>query len=1191
MDIKHCFQVLGIEQTKDEAEIKAAYRSKLVEVRPEENQEGFKRLREAYEGALTYVKKEDTMEEMAEHRGPVKIFLSRLDQLYRTLPRRLHTEQWEELLQEEILEDLELGEEIKWEMFTYLENHYYLPVRIWELLCSHFHISDNEQEFKEHLPVNFVDFILQKAAGGVQDSFPLEKLSGAEQADYDGFIQDFNVLLKMLEENPQQEQKEEWLKNLGEKIAGMDTYGISHPWYELEKAKLELLMDRKEEAEARLLSIWSSREGDERLLLGGARILNACGKQEEAEAIFRELAEQERINGNVHAAMIELIHICLDREALEEAKEYGEKAREIYASQEVMELLADCNTRLIEYYTLPGRKLAQEEAIRLAQCYLQTGREKEALIYFQEKPLLTADTAECHQIKAVLFFSNQLNREALEEIYQWRGRLPERKEADEPELARSFELEGRTLMRLYLEAVKQNQEKESEEAADLKMAARAAFEKAIQQMPQNINFLMAKMLFLGELKEYEEMKELCEQIIQADSRNFWAYYYLQEAHEALGNAQEVIDTFYQAKELYAGWPKIYERAVKVFLYYNQHREAESILRQAEEAGVDSPFLKVKRVEVREKTISSPKEQIEADHYAGQIIDELERLLKAEDDGEEEATKADLEKLLAEAYMERVYIHEKEQAGSVRKPDEMELWLMRAIELDDCLWNRYYLGRFYVVWKVDKQAAYRNLKQCEERGMEFGWLDYFLGRSLDEAEDLLERDKAIEYYKKAYEKLPESNNILWRIVSLYRGKFDRTGQEKYVKEALNYSKAQIEAYGADYYDHWQLSRIYRRIGRMEEAIAEMDFALEKRCTAFYLDEKAFLLELSGRTEEAIELYERAIKTKWEETKEGDYDHAYTRMYRIFSRTKQYCEGIRWFEASLSTLRSKEQLDQNLEHIKQLYFSMEDWENALKVIERRYGSISLNDYGCQSWQREGERIEDILEVYSHSLSGEELKQKAEEAVRLLENKEGERLEDDAEGKYGAWEMVKNIYTDCLLDDERGLLFAYKELEQGERIGKDSSEYQGALSDIMGCLWRLGKARECKRYRLLYQESLSLGYRECAEKGKSPEELHLENSIRRRVNLYSLFLLAFFSEENEKAREYCELLANADWCWDCCQKECVEEFLAKGYMALYDGKEAEAQDYFTRANSVIDGYNDTALRELRRLEQRRFKKETKE
>ena len=38
---------------------------------------------------------------------------------------------------------------------------------------------------------------------------------------------------------------------------------------------------------------------------------------------------------------------------------------------------------------------------------------------------------------------------------------------------------------------------------------------------------------------------------------------------------------------------------------------------------------------------------------------------------------------------------------------------------------------------------------------------------------------------------------------------------------------------------------------------------------------------------------------------------------------------------------------------------------KIAEK--GSISLNDCGCQSWQREGERIEDVLEVYSHSLSG--------------------------------------------------------------------------------------------------------------------------------------------------------------------------------------------------------------------------------
>ena len=45
------FQVLGIEETKDERALKAAYRQRLSAVNPEDDPEGFKRLRTAYEEA------------------------------------------------------------------------------------------------------------------------------------------------------------------------------------------------------------------------------------------------------------------------------------------------------------------------------------------------------------------------------------------------------------------------------------------------------------------------------------------------------------------------------------------------------------------------------------------------------------------------------------------------------------------------------------------------------------------------------------------------------------------------------------------------------------------------------------------------------------------------------------------------------------------------------------------------------------------------------------------------------------------------------------------------------------------------------------------------------------------------------------------------------------------------------------
>lgn len=62
MDEKQIWLVLGIEATKEEEEIKQAYRSRLVSTNPEEDPEGFKRLRKAYEMALELAAETDSRE-------------------------------------------------------------------------------------------------------------------------------------------------------------------------------------------------------------------------------------------------------------------------------------------------------------------------------------------------------------------------------------------------------------------------------------------------------------------------------------------------------------------------------------------------------------------------------------------------------------------------------------------------------------------------------------------------------------------------------------------------------------------------------------------------------------------------------------------------------------------------------------------------------------------------------------------------------------------------------------------------------------------------------------------------------------------------------------------------------------------------------------------------------------------------
>lgn len=59
MEKNEIFNLLGIEESKDEEVLKKAYRARLLSVNPEDDPEGFKRLREAYELAQQLARKDE----------------------------------------------------------------------------------------------------------------------------------------------------------------------------------------------------------------------------------------------------------------------------------------------------------------------------------------------------------------------------------------------------------------------------------------------------------------------------------------------------------------------------------------------------------------------------------------------------------------------------------------------------------------------------------------------------------------------------------------------------------------------------------------------------------------------------------------------------------------------------------------------------------------------------------------------------------------------------------------------------------------------------------------------------------------------------------------------------------------------------------------------------------------------------
>ena len=145
--------------------------------------------------------------------------------------------------------------------------------------------------------------------------------------------------------------------------------------------------------------------------------------------------------------------------------------------------------------------------------------------------------------------------------------------------------------------------------------------EAVEHLPEEIDFLMAKLNFLrspffGEKRDNEQIVEICEKIKKIDNGYYWAYFYAQEAYEKMGKAQEVVDTYYEAKKIYAGMPEIYERAARAFWAYSQFRETKNIIAQAEEAGINSYYLRLRKLEMMRREAEDEDAMKAVDEYVG-----------------------------------------------------------------------------------------------------------------------------------------------------------------------------------------------------------------------------------------------------------------------------------------------------------------------------------------------------------------------------------------------------------------------------------------------------------------------------------------------------------------------------------------------------------------------------------------------
>ena len=162
------WEILGIEPTKDEEVIKEAYHARLHFANPEDDQEGFKELRRAYEDALAFARRDEDAEDNGEETGEIPVkknkneidrWIDRIDVLYEDVRTRKDVDKWNELLHDPVCDDLDTELEAGEKLLVYIMGHSHLPQTIWITIDKRFGYLDNMEQLKERFAENFLDYM------------------------------------------------------------------------------------------------------------------------------------------------------------------------------------------------------------------------------------------------------------------------------------------------------------------------------------------------------------------------------------------------------------------------------------------------------------------------------------------------------------------------------------------------------------------------------------------------------------------------------------------------------------------------------------------------------------------------------------------------------------------------------------------------------------------------------------------------------------------------------------------------------------------------------------------------------------------------------------------------------------------------------------------------------------------------
>lgn len=562
MEIGEVFHILETAPTKDEAAIKDAYRKKLSAVNPEDDQEGFKRLRKAYEEACIYARSEEGGRE-EEDTTPSGVWARRAFSLYGRLSSRCDEEAWRQLFQEEVFVSLEGYEECRKKLLVFLMGHFQFPQRIWKIFDKYLNIFEDRNRLKEEFPEDFIQFIVQRSRE--KEAVDYSLFQGPDDGDYDLFLNCYREGADALNR-----QEYEGAEQALEKAAAT---GIFHPYMEILRALAYKGGGREEEAGELLMGLLEKYPANGAVLFHASNYFWERGRKEEAWECCRKMKELEPGN---YMANYRLALFYYEKEDYQSAgecirqvsgictEEMGKLLKDIYAKQE-----PELQKRWKEKGDLDAAmELAgnyyQEERYYAAGKVLEAVKDRMPEERREEYLLLLART----------YLGQAENEKAVKTVSGWQEREG-KKGRDNQYTAIRIKISAYHMMgRGFAEYFK----KAEEEYGKIKDRSEGDSE-LLMEMAQ---------IFL-EKKEFQKCIDLSE-ILLDKYRIYFAWAFLLKAYAGLWDGAGVVRCGRKCIEYFPGYAYPYEEMAKVYYDTGRGDELKSLLELAEKNKIESCYL-------------------------------------------------------------------------------------------------------------------------------------------------------------------------------------------------------------------------------------------------------------------------------------------------------------------------------------------------------------------------------------------------------------------------------------------------------------------------------------------------------------------------------------------------------------------------------------------------------------------------